>query len=46
MNYRQNSKINQITTTTAIIGVDIAKFEHVARAVDDRGRELSKKNIF
>ena len=43
MNYRQNNKINQITTDTLVIGVDIAKYMHVARAIDDRGIELTKK---
>ena len=46
MNYRQNNKINQITTDTLVIGVDIAKYTHVARAVDERGIELSKKIAF
>jgi transposase len=34
MNYNQNKKIAQITSQTLIIGVDIAKFKHVARAQD------------
>lgn len=46
MNYRQNERINQITQETLIIGVDIAKFYHVARALDDRGIDLSKKITF
>lgn len=37
MNYNQNEKIAQITAQTLIIGVDIAKFKHVARAQDYRG---------
>ncbi|MGM0873856.1 MAG: hypothetical protein ACQEWV_03485 [Bacillota bacterium] len=32
MNYNQNNKIAQITSQTLIIGVDIAKHKHVARA--------------
>jgi hypothetical protein len=40
MNYNQNKKIAQITPYTLIIGVDIAKFKHVARAQDFRGMEF------
>ncbi|QGQ45728.1 IS110 family RNA-guided transposase [Metabacillus sediminilitoris] len=40
MNYNQNKKIAQITSQTLIIGVDIAKFKHVARAQDFRGLEF------
>ena len=32
MHSTQNERINQITFSTLIIGVDIAKFRHVARA--------------
>ena len=46
MNYSQNDKINQITTDTMVVGVDIAKFTHVARAVDYRGIEISRKISF
>jgi hypothetical protein len=42
MNYNQNEKIAQITSQTLIIGVDIAKFKHVARAQDFRGLEFGK----
>lgn len=38
----RNHRINQITETTLVIGVDIAKQTHYACAIDDRGRELSK----
>lgn len=41
MNYNQNKKIAQITSQTLIIGVDIAKYKHVARAQDFRGLEFS-----
>ena len=41
MNYNQNEKIAQITSRTLIIGVDIAKYKHVARAQDFRGLEFS-----
>ncbi|MBP1967101.1 transposase [Paenibacillus aceris] len=39
-------EINQITSSTLIIGVDIAKFKHVARAQDNRGVELGKSISF
>lgn len=42
MHHMRNEKINQITDSTLIIGLDIAKETHYACAVDDRGRELSK----
>ncbi len=34
MNYKPNEKIAQSASQTLIIGVDIAKFKHVARAQD------------
>lgn len=46
MNYNQNHKISQITSSTLIIGIDIAKDKHVARAQDDRGYEFGKRLIF
>jgi transposase len=46
MNYNQNKKIAQITSQTLIIGVDIAKFEHVARAQDFRGMEFGSPCYF
>jgi transposase len=42
MNYNQNNKIAQITSQTLIIGVDIAKFKHVARAQDFRGLKFGR----
>lgn len=42
MNYNQNEKIAQITSQTLIVGVDIAKYKHVARAQDFRGQEFRK----
>ena len=42
MNYTQNEKIEQITETTLVVGVDIGSRSHYARAFDWRGRELSK----
>ena len=46
MNYNQNRKIAQITPETLIIGVDIAKFKHVARAQDFRGIEFGSPCYF
>ncbi|WP_029517697.1 IS110 family transposase [Paenibacillus polymyxa] len=46
MNSTQNERINQITSSTLIIGVDIAKFKHVARAQDYRGVEFEKAITF
>ena len=46
MNYTQNQKISQITPSTLIIGIDIAKDKHVARAQDDRGIEFGKRLVF
>lgn len=42
MNYTQNEKIMSITEKTLVIGVDIAKSIHYARAFDYRGIELAK----
>jgi transposase len=44
--FYSNERINQITSSTLIIGVDIAKFKHVARAQDYRGVELGKPITF
>jgi transposase len=46
MNCTQNEKLNQVTPPTLIVGVDIAKFKHVARAQDDRGKILGKALTF
>jgi transposase len=46
MNSTQNQKITQITSATLIVGVDIAKFNHVARAQDFRGVEYGKSISF
>lgn len=46
MNYNQNHKISQITPSTLIVGIDIAKDKHVARAQDDRGFEFGKRLVF
>ncbi|AGB40333.1 transposase [Halobacteroides halobius DSM 5150] len=42
MNYTQNKKIKQIKSTTLVIGIDIAKKQHVARAQNYRGIEYDK----
>jgi transposase len=36
----------QITSKTLIIGIDVAKDKHVARAQDDRGIEFGKRLIY
>lgn len=46
MNSTQNERIHQITSSTLIVGVDIAKFKHVARAQDYRGVEFGKSITF
>ena len=42
MKYNQNHKISQIAENTLVVGVDIAKKKHYARAFDFRGMELDK----
>lgn len=46
MNYNQNNKIMQVNEDTLIVGIDIAKEKHVARAQDFRGIELGKTLTF
>lgn len=43
---KQNQRILQITESTLVVGADIAKKTHVARAVDFRGIELDKDCVF
>jgi transposase len=43
---KQNQRITQITESTLVVGADIAKKIHVARAVDYRGIELGKDCVF
>ncbi len=43
MNYTQNEKIEQVTDSTLVVGVDIGSQLHYARAFDNRGRELTKR---
>ena len=42
MKYNQNFRISQVTNRTLVIGVDIAKKTHYARAFDYRGIEFGK----
>ena len=44
MNYTQNEKIEQVTDSTMVVGVDIGSQIHYARAFDNRGRDL--QNVF
>jgi transposase len=46
MEYNQNRKIEQVLESTLIIGIDIAKTNHVGRAQDFRGIELGKALTF
>lgn len=46
MDFTQNKRLAQITDKTLIIGIDVAKHKHVARAIDDRGRDLAKRLVF
>ncbi len=43
---KQNQRISRISETTLVIGTDIAKFNHVARAFNYRGIELGKRCLF
>lgn len=43
---KQNQRITRITESTLVVGADIAKKVHVARAVDFRGIELGKECVF
>lgn len=42
MKNTQNEKISQINISTLVVGIDVAKETHYARAFDYRGIELSK----
>ncbi|MCF8009820.1 MAG: IS110 family transposase [Clostridiales bacterium] len=46
MQYKTNYKIEQIIESTVIVGTDIAKNQHVARALDFRGIELGRPLTF
>jgi transposase len=43
---KQNQRITRITDSTLVVGADIAKRTHVARAVDFRGIELGRDCVF
>ena len=43
---RNNDRIEEITPTTLIVGIDIAKSVHWARFVDYRGKEVGKALSF
>ena len=43
MNFTQNRKIEQVSTKTLVIGIDVGSESHYARAFDYRGYELSTK---
>uniref|UniRef100_UPI000471F96F IS110 family transposase n=1 Tax=Paenibacillus zanthoxyli TaxID=369399 RepID=UPI000471F96F len=43
---KKNQRITRITEKTLVVGADIAKKTHVARAVDFRGIELGKDCVF
>lgn len=46
MKYNKNEKLKQITDETLIVGVDVSKDFHVARAQDFRGIELGESITF
>lgn len=46
MNYTQKKKIEQVKPTTLVVGIDIAKKKHVARAQDFRGIEYGEALVF
>ena len=41
-----NTKLEAITDQTLIVGIDVAKQNHVARVIDNRGVELSERVCF
>jgi len=43
---KQNQRITRISSKTLVVGADIAKETHVARAVDFRGIELGRDCVF
>lgn len=46
MDFTQNNRLAQVNNQTLIVGVDVAKKKHVARAIDDRGKDLAKRLVF
>ena len=43
MNLTQNDRLNQVTSDTLIVGVDVGSQTHFCRAFDWRGFELSRR---
>jgi hypothetical protein len=43
MNLTQNDRLNQVTSDTIIVGVDVGSQTHFCRAFDWRGLELSRR---
>ena len=43
---KQNQRISRISETTLVIGADIAKHQHVARAFNYRGIEFGRRCLF
>jgi transposase len=41
----QNQRVERISTTTLVIGIDIAKEKHAAQAINFRGIVLTKRPI-
>lgn len=46
MNYTQNQKIEQVTESTLVLGVDIGSSEHYVRAFDYRGKRTIARTFF
>ena len=44
MNYTQNEKIEQVTDSTMVVGVDIGSQIHYARAFDNK--DVNLQNVF
>jgi transposase len=42
---RQNQRLQRISPTTAVVGVDIGKFQHVAHVTDFRGLVLTRRPL-
>lgn len=42
---RQNQRLQRISQTTAVVGVDIGKFQHVAHVTDFRGLVLTRRPL-
>lgn len=44
--HKQNQRIERISENTLVVGVDIAKNKHIARAFNYRGMELGNRCVF